>query len=75
MDVQGGGALCPSLCMSNFHDDIPEEPATAVSVNLTEQMLHLTNRFEEERLKLEERTFRAEGGDEGEAGSGDDKDG
>ncbi len=53
--------------MSNFHDDPPEEPATAVSANLTEQMLHLTNRFEEERLKLEERTFRADG-DEDEVG-------
>jgi hypothetical protein len=26
-------------------------------------MLHLTNRFEEERLKLEERTFRTDGED------------
>ena len=38
-------------------DDTSEEPAGAVSANLTEQMLHLTNRFEEERLKLEERAF------------------
>jgi hypothetical protein len=45
--------------MSDFHDDTPEEPAV-VSANLTEQMLHLTNRFEEERLKLEERTFRSD---------------
>ncbi len=63
MDVQGGGAPSPSLCMSNFHDDPAEEPAAAVSASLTEQMLHLTNRFEEERLKLEERTFRAEDGE------------
>ena len=61
MDVQGGGAPSPSLCMSNFHDDPAEEPAAAVSASLTEQMLHLTNRFEEERLKLEERTFRPDG--------------
>jgi hypothetical protein len=46
--------------MSDFHDSI-DEPAAAVSASLTEQMLHLTNRFEEERLKLEQRTFRAEG--------------
>ena len=60
--------------MSNFPDDTPEEPARAVSATLTEQMLHLTNRFEEERLKLEERTFRAE--DEVEAeGEGGDKEG
>ena len=49
--------------MSDFHDDPAEAPATAVSASLTEQMLHLTNRFEEERLKLEERTFRAEDGE------------
>jgi hypothetical protein len=54
--------------MSNSHDDAAEEPASAVSANLTEQMLHLTNRFEEERLKLEQRTFRADGEDEGQAG-------
>jgi hypothetical protein len=47
--------------MSNSYDDRFEEPASAVSANLTEQMLHLTNRFEEERLKLEERTFRTDG--------------
>ena len=46
--------------MSNFPDDAPDEPAAAVSASLTEQMLHLTNRFEEERLKLERRTFRAD---------------
>ena len=46
--------------MSNSHDDHAQEPASAVSAELTEQMLHLTNRFEEERLKLEERTFRTE---------------
>jgi hypothetical protein len=49
--------------MSNPHDDPVEEPASTVSANLTEQMLHLTNRFEEERLKLEERTFRVEEGE------------
>ncbi len=63
--MQGGGALSPSLCMSDTYDDSTEEPASTVSATLTEQMLHLTNRFEEERLKLEERTFR---GDEAEAG-------
>ncbi len=47
--------------MTHPHDDAHEEPASAVSTNLTEQMLHLTNRFEEERLKLEERTFRTDG--------------
>jgi hypothetical protein len=52
--------------MSNSYDDLAEEPASAVSANLTEQMLHLTNRFEEERLKLEERTFRGDGVDEAE---------
>jgi hypothetical protein len=52
--------------MSNAYDDPAEHPASAVSANLTEQMLHLTNRFEEERLKLEERTFRNDGdGEEG----------
>ena len=51
--------------MSNY-DDTAEQPASAVSASLTEQMLHLTNRFEEERLKLEERSFRSDGdGDEG----------
>ena len=47
--------------MSDSYDDPAQEPASAVSANLTEQMLHLTNRFEQERLKLEERTFRADG--------------
>lgn len=47
--------------MSDSYDDPAQEPASAVSANLTEQMLHLTNRFEQERLKLEERTFRGEG--------------
>ncbi|MDR7116309.1 hypothetical protein [Caulobacter sp. BE254] len=56
--------------MSNSYDDRFEEPASAVSANLTEQMLHLTNRFEQERLKLEERTFRADGDNELE-GSGE----
>ena len=55
--------------MADFHEDTPEEPAV-VSANLTEQMLHLSNRFEEERLKLEERTFRTDVEDVGEAGSG-----
>jgi hypothetical protein len=55
--------------MSNFNDDATDEPAATVSANLTEQMLHLTNRFEQERLKLEERTFRAEG-DEDSDGEG-----
>ena len=59
MDVQGGGALCLSQCMSNSHDS-SDAPAETISANLTEQMLHLTNRFEEERLKLEARTFRAD---------------
>ncbi|HWU14680.1 MAG TPA: hypothetical protein VN157_11805 [Caulobacter sp.] len=54
--------------MSNSYDDFAEEPASVVSANLTEQMLHLTNRFEEERLKLEERTFRPDGDDEFEGG-------
>ncbi|MBO9556970.1 MAG: hypothetical protein J7515_00090 [Caulobacter sp.] len=49
--------------MSDSYDDTAQEPASAVSANLTEQMLHLTNRFEEERLLLEERTFRTEGED------------
>ena len=45
--------------MSDSHEDANEPAAAAaVSANLTEQMLHLTNRFEQERLKLEERTFR-----------------
>ena len=46
--------------MPHSHDDPTDEPAAKVSATLTEQMLHLTNRFEEERLKLEERTFRAD---------------
>jgi hypothetical protein len=46
--------------MSNSYEDPAEEPASTVSTALTEQMLHLTNRFEEERLKLEERTFRTD---------------
>jgi hypothetical protein len=56
--------------MSNSYDDRFEEPASAVSANLTEQMLHLTNRFEQERLRLEERTFRSDGesGGDGEEG-------
>jgi hypothetical protein len=57
--------------MSNSHDDHAQEPASAVSANLTEQMLHLTNRFEEERLRLEERTFRADGDDERPKGRAD----
>jgi len=50
--------------MSNSLDDSAEEPASTVSANLTEQMLHLTNRFEEERLRLEERTFQTDGDNE-----------
>ena len=46
--------------MPKSHDDSTDEPAAKVSAALTEQMLHLTNRFEEERLKLEKRTFRAD---------------
>ena len=46
--------------MSDFHDDPTDEPAATVSASLTEQMLHLTNRFEQERLRLEERTFRTD---------------
>jgi hypothetical protein len=57
--------------MSHFFDDAPEEPASTVSANLTEQMLHLTNRFEQERLKLEERTFRADGEEGAEDGGQD----
>jgi hypothetical protein len=52
--------------MSDTHDETPDDHAATVSANLTEQMLHLTNRFEEERLKLEERTFWAE--EDGEEG-------
>lgn len=54
--------------MSKAYDDATEEPAAHVSTALTQQMLHLTNRFEEERLKLEERTFWTydEGGEPGE---------
>ena len=55
--------------MSNTHDDPAEQPASAVSASLTEQMLHLTNRFEEERLKLEERSFRSNGDDPREGAS------
>jgi hypothetical protein len=58
--------------MTHSYDDA-EEPALAVSANLTEQMLHLTNRFEQERLKLEERTFQPDledgGQDEGQGGA------
>ena len=53
--------------MSDSYEDPTDEPAATVSANLTEQMLHLTNRFEQERLRLEERTFRAED----EAGEGE----
>jgi hypothetical protein len=56
----GGGALGPKLCMSDSYEDASEEPAAAVSASLTEQMLHLTNRFEQERLRLEERTFQGD---------------
>ncbi len=49
--------------MPDTHEDTPDEPSV-VSANLTEQMLHLTNRFEEERLKLEGRTFRLDAEDQ-----------
>lgn len=62
--------------MTHSYDDAAEEPATVVSANLTEQMLHLTNRFEQERLKLEERTFQVDiedgGQDEGQDGGEED---
>jgi hypothetical protein len=62
----GGGALAVLVpCMSDSYDDPAEEPASTVSANLTEQMLHLTNRFEQERLRLEERTFRTDLEDDG----------
>ncbi len=48
--------------MSDLHEDTPDEPSV-VSANLAEQMLHLNNRFEEERLKLEARTFRPDADD------------
>jgi len=60
--------------MSDSYDDTPQEPASTVSANLTEQMLHLTNRFEEERLKLEERTFRTDG-EQVQDGEGDGEEG
>jgi hypothetical protein len=50
--------------MSDFQDDSPDAPAAAVSAALAEQMLHLLNRFHEERRKLEQRTFRAYEDDE-----------
>ena len=50
--------------MPNSHDD-PVEQASEVSAALTEQMLHLNNRFHEERRKLEERTFWPAAEDEG----------
>jgi hypothetical protein len=53
--------------MSDSYKDATDEPA-AVSANLTEQMLHLTNRFEQERLKLEERTFRVDTDESDDAG-------
>jgi len=56
LDVQGGGALNLCRCMSDSQDD----PASAVSAALAEQMQHLIHRFHEERRKLEERTFRAD---------------
>jgi len=48
----------------SHQDDTAEQPASAVSANLTEQMLHLSNRFEEERLTLEERSFRGDRDDD-----------
>jgi hypothetical protein len=59
LELQGGGAPSLCRCMSDFHDDSPDAPAAAVSAALTEQMLHLLNRYHEERRKLEQRTFRA----------------
>ena len=53
--------------MSDFSND-PAEQASAISAALTEQMLHLNNRFHEERRRLEERTFWSTGDDEGEEG-------
>lgn len=64
MELQGGGAHNLCRCMSDFQDDSPDAPAAAVSAALTEQMLHLLNRFHEERRKLEQRTFRAYEDDE-----------
>ncbi len=51
--------------MSDSYEDFADGPAAAVSANLTEQMLHLSNRFEQERLRLEERTFRADADESG----------
>ena len=65
LDRRGRGRPEPCVRMSNSHDDLAEEPAAVVSANLTEQMLHLTNRFEQERLRLEERTFRRDSDEEG----------
>jgi hypothetical protein len=48
--------------MFHTRDDPIDEPS-AVSAALTEQMLHLGNRFHEERRKLEERTFRPDAED------------
>ena len=55
--------------MSDFSND-PAKQASAVSAALTELMLHLNNRFQEERLKLEERTFRPFAEDAGELEEG-----
>jgi hypothetical protein len=46
--------------MSKSQDVSAEERAEAVSATLSQQMLHLTNRFEQERLKLERRSFQAD---------------
>ena len=51
--------------MPSSHDDAREETASTVSTALTEQMLHLSNRFHEECRKLEARTFRSDAEDAG----------
>lgn len=53
--------------MSDSHDDSVEQ-ASEVSAALTAQMLHLNKRFQEERRRLEERTFRPDAEDGGEDG-------
>lgn len=68
--------------MSDATDDAPpggpaEDAAAAVSTALAEQMLHLANRYHQERFRLEERTFHASPGDDGVEGQDgdDDRDG
>ncbi|MBO9710820.1 MAG: hypothetical protein J7521_21675 [Caulobacter sp.] len=65
--------------MSDASDDsqpreAAEEAAAVVSTTLTQQMLHLANRYHEERFKLEERTFHASPGDDGVEGQDGDDD-